>query len=262
MQSYTVYHLALVALISLIATKVVRTTAFVVVSKAPSAVSRTTAGSKTMRFMGVQSTGETEIEKLLRMARELRAQAEESEKEVKVKNADKKANKEDRLGGLLNHLFYDGTKGDDIGTPGKNINQPPIVVERLKSKKPSVDTLEKFVDWMDDRRDQALGNEHVESKGGGAFGNVRSKKDDAEAERLYHLTERLLEALEVIDSENNPDDGHLGGGRNSADLRQRLKQKRRVRDSQFLKRQNAFVEARTIKEGSKYEYNDATKDDE
>lgn len=195
------------------------------------------------------STGETEVEKLLRMARELRAQAEESEKEVHEKFADKKADRETRLGNLLNYVFYDG-KATTV------INEKAVVLERLRSKEPSKDTLEKLVVWLDDRRDVALGNEHIQSRGD-AFVSARGKKDEVEAERLGDLIIQLLDALEAIDSENRKEDGHLGGGHNSADLRQRLSEKRRKRDEQFLERQASFREAAAIKKGkSKFEYHD------
>jgi hypothetical protein len=210
----------------------------------------------------MSTTGETEIEKLLRMARELRAQAAESENEAKEKLADKDADKKTKLGGLLNHLFYDGSKGHDVGKPETAINAKSVVVQKLRSKNPSVDTLEKFVDWMDDRRDVAMGYEHVASKGDGAFAYVKREKDEPEAERLFTLTENLLDALEVIDGEPDKSNGHLGGGNLAKDLRQRLRSKRRERDDQFLERQNSIVEAQTIKEGkSKYEYHDEFLDD-
>jgi len=242
-------------------TRAVGTTAFVVPKPwmAKRTFGRITAGDASPEGKALlmsSSTGETEVERLLRMARELRAQAEESEKKVHEQLADKKADQESRLGTLLNNLFYDGSKGNDIGKVGTAINEKSVIVERLRSKKPSVDTLEKFVDWLDDRRDVALGNEHVEARGD-QFINIRSDKDEAEAERLDNLTSHLLDALEVIDSENKKEDGHLGGGHNAADLRQRLSEKRRKRDAQFLERQASFQEAQTIKKGkSKYEYHD------
>jgi hypothetical protein len=207
---------------------------------------------------------ETEVEKLLRMARELRAQAEESEKQVTEKIMDKKADKETRLGGLVNYLFYDGTKGKDVGTPDTAINSLSVVVTNLKSKNPSVDTLEKLVEWLDDRRDLALGNEHVESKGDGGYASVKGRKDLAEAERLNMLTMTLLDSVEIIDKEPNhkKEKGHLGSGNCSEDLRSLLREKRRVRDEQFIERQKSFVEAQTIKEGkSKYEFHDEFLDD-
>lgn len=265
MKSYSlvVYHSALVALMSLMAaSRAVRTTsAFVVPSSNQGSVVSKTSPSTTALSMA-----ETEVEKLLRMARELRAQAEESEKQVQEKVADKKADKEVRLGGLLNHLFYDGTKGKDVGTPDMAINALSSIVTKLRSKNPSVDTLEQFMDWMDGRRDVALGNEHVESKGDGGYAAVKSQKDLVEAERLNMLIESLLEALEVIDNQKDPNQkhekGHLGSGHTCQDLRRRLRENRRVRDEQFLERQNSFVEAQTIKEGkSKYEYHDEFLDD-
>lgn len=269
MKSYTLvacHCSAIVAFISLMAAmKAVRTaTAFVI----PSNLLGSGISSKTCTLSSptiLSMAAETEVEKLLRMARELRAQAEESEKQVQEKVADKKADKKVRLGGLLNLLWYDGTKGPDVGTPDMAINALSSVANKLRSKNPSVDTLEQLVDWMDERRDIALGNEHVEKAGGG-YASIKSQKDLAEAERLNMLIESLLDALQVIDNEKDPNQkhekGHLGSGHTSEDLRRRLRENRRERDEQFLERQNSFVEAQTIKEGkSKYEYHDEFLDD-
>lgn len=262
---YTLTVSSLVLFVSLMTQAVRTTTAFVVSTKGavlPSSpattTSRTNHNHQALFMAGSSSStgGETEIEKLLRMARELRAQAEESEKEVVLQQADKKADRVTRLDGLLRHLFYSGNANDE----SSNINTLPIIVERLRSKEPSKDTLEKFTDWLDDRRDNALGNEHVEAKGD-KFVSVSGEKNEKEADRLRSMIDGLLDALEVIDNDEmksmKKDDGHLGGGQNSANLRQRLKEKRRVRDEQFLERQASFLEAQSIKKGvTKYEYND------
>ena len=193
MKSYTsvAYHCsAIVALISLMAaTRAMRTTtAFVIPSNLiGSAISSKTSNPTSSTILSMAA--ETEVEKLLRMARELRAQAEESEKQVQEKVADKKADKEVRLGGLLNLLWYDGTKGPDVGTPDMAINALSSVATKLRSKNPSVDSLEQLVDWMDERRDIALGNEHVEKAGGG-YASIKSQKDLAEAERLAQSSRR------------------------------------------------------------------------
>ena len=250
------------------------TTAFVVTSSVlPRATIGTSASTATatttlrrsnsVLFVTSSGSGETEVEKLLRMARELRAQADESAKEVHDKRANSKADKEARFGSLLNLLFYDGTKGEDVGRPETAINQPNIVVTKLRSKNPSKDTLEKFVDWMDDRRDAALGYERVDELGDGTYAAVRGTKDEAEADRLFRLTERLLDALSIIDEQPvRGNTGHLGDGHSASDLRQRLREKRRERDAQFLERQQSFLDAQTIKEGkSKYEYHDEFLDD-
>eukprot|EP00536_Pseudo-nitzschia_multiseries_P014842 jgi/Psemu1/311450/fgenesh1_kg.774_\ len=264
MKLYTAKALPLIVLFVALTTRVVRTTAFVVSAKGASrstCIIADDAYPESKALFMSSSTGESEVEKLLRMARELRAQAEESEKKVHEELADKKADRESRLVTLHNQLFYDGTKGNDIGRDGTPINKKAVIVERLRSKKPSIETLEKFVDWLDDRRDIALGNEHVEARGD-QFVNIRDEKDEAEAERLDNLTSHLLDALEVIDSENKKDDGHLGGGHNASDLRRRLSEKRRKRDAQFLERQAALREAQSIKKGkSKYEYHDEFLDD-
>jgi len=259
MKCYTSYQLALAAWVSLMATLAVTTTTAFVATSSKSPQLATTARGETALFV---TSGETEVEKLLRMARELRAQADESAKEVHEKKADSRADQETRFGSLLNLIFYDGTKGKDVGTAEKPINQQKIVVTKLQSKNPSKVTLEQFVDWLDDRRDLALGYEQVSEKSDGTYANVRGKKDEAEADRLFRLTEVLLDALAVIDKQPAKNDGHLGGGNNASDLQQRLRSKRRQRDSQFLERQKSIVDAQTIKEGkSSYEFHDEFLDD-
>lgn len=247
------------------------TTAFMATSSnAPrtvtTAAAASVAKSKTALSVASSGSGETEVEKLLRMARELRAQAAESAKEVHDKRADTKADQEARFGSLVNLFFYDGTKGKDVGRPETAINHQNVVVKKLRSKNPSMTTLEKFVDWMDDRRDAALGYERVTEIGDGTYAATRGTKDEAEADRLFRLTERLLDALSIIDEQplqsSSGNTGHLGNGHGASDLRQRLSEKRRERDTQFLERQKSFVDAQTIKEGkSKYEYHDEFLDD-
>lgn len=275
MRSNTPHYVAIAVWISLMAATMPAktTTAFVATSSnsprgTMAACTTATARSNTALFVTSSGSGETEVEKLLRMARELRAQAAESAQEVQEKRADDKADQETRFGGLLNLLFYDGTKGKDVGTPETAINHQNIVVTKLRSKNPSKVTLEKFVDWMDDRRDTALGYERVGENADGTYAHIRGTKDEAEADRLFRLTERLLDALAIIDEQpaHSSSSGgatyHLGDGHSASDLRQRLRQKRRERDAQFLDRQKSFVDAQTIKEGkSKYEYHDEFLDD-
>lgn len=236
---------------SLMITHAVRTTAFVV-TKGTSSSNR-----NKNNVLRLSSTGETEVEKLLRMAKELRAQAEQSEKNVHVKLADQKTDRNARLDGLVKHLFY--------GDGGTSIHGQAIVVQRLRAKKPSMDTLEKLVDRLDDLRDTALGYEHVETNND-KFERVSGEKNEMEALRIDTLTEGLLGALQVLDDEFQKKKkggtvtvselGH-GGGKSSKELRQRLKEKRRERDEQFQERQKALREAQSVKKGkSKYKFHD------
>jgi hypothetical protein len=223
----------------------------------------TTTRSNSALYVTSSENSETEVEKLLRMARELRAQAAESAKEVNDKRADNKDDQETRFGSIVNLLFYDGAKGKDVGTPETAINHQNVVVTKLRSKNPSKNTLEKFIDWMDDRRDAALGHKRVGETSDSTYAAIRGRKDEAEADRLFRLTELLLDALSIIDEQpTRSNTGHLGDGHTSSDLRRRLREKRRERDAQFLDRQQSFVDAQTIKEGkSKYEYHDEFLDD-
>ena len=240
--------------VSLTLTHAVRTTAFVVTTETSS------SNRNKCNILRLSSTGETEVEKLLRMARELRAQAEQSEKNVHAKLNDQKADRDARLDGLVKHLFY----GD--GNVGTTIHGKSIVVERLRTKKPSMETLEKLVDRLDYLRDVALGYDHVETKND-KFERVSVERNEIEASRIDTLTEGLLDALQVLDDEfqakkkggavTASELGHLGGGKSSKELRQRLNESRRERSEQFQERQKALREAQSVKKGkSKYEFHD------
>jgi hypothetical protein len=195
--------------------------------------------------MFMSTTGETEVEKLLRMAKKLRAQAEESEKEIHSDLAGKKAGRDGKIDGLIDHLC------DSNG----NVLKKNVVVERLRAKKPSLDTLEKLVDRLDYQRDCALGNKHVEAKND-EFVSVSGEKNEIEAERLNNLTDVLLNSLEVLDGEFQKRSKTDSTTTVSKELRLRLREKRRERDEKFQERQESFREAQTVKKGKNYEYHD------
>jgi hypothetical protein len=195
--------------------------------------------------MLMSTTGETEVEKLLRMAKKLREQAEESEKEIHVELADKKAGRDGKIDGWIDQLC------DSDG----NVYEQSIVVERLRAKKPSMDTLEKLVDRLDYQRDCALGNKHVESKDN-KFVSVSGEKNEIEAERLNILTDVLLNSLEVLNGEFQARSKTDSTTTVSKELRLRLREKRRERDEKFQERQESLREAQTVKKGKTYEYHD------
>jgi hypothetical protein len=195
--------------------------------------------------MLMSTTGETEVEKLLRMAKKLRAQAEESEKEIHVELADKKAGRDGKIDELIDHLC------DSSG----NVYRQSSVVERLRKKKPSLDTLEKLVDRLDYQRDVALGNKHVQAKND-KFVSVSGEKNEIEAERLNTLTDVLLNALEELDGEFQARSKTDSTTTVSKELRLRLSEKRRERSEKYQERQESLREAQTIKKGQKYELHD------
>jgi transcriptional regulator with PAS, ATPase and Fis domain len=209
------------------------------------------------------------VERLLRKARELRAQAEREEQEVHATLTEKKAQQEQHIDELIDFLL-----GSD--NQNKKLNTKQQVVEQLKTKKVSMDTLEKIVDRLDDRQMLALGQEQVQairSKDtlSTNFQRVKATQDEKEAKRLEDMTERLLEAVAVLDEEfrtahankktsgvagestgsllysvSSTERSHWGGGQAETNLRQRLHEKQRARHEQFRKRQEEFYEAQRI----------------
>jgi len=215
-------------------------------------------GAKTVEtttMIGSSEGGLSEVEQMLKMARELRAQAEQQEQQVHAELAKKKATTDDHLDGLIDHLF----SGYDV-------------VEQLRKKKLSINTLEQIIDRLDEKYATAMGEERVEAislhgegdpmgERGVRFARVKDEKDDNQAVYISALIECLLESVAVLDNDlakkkggvsnlwnsmTRAESSHWGGGHGARDLRQRLQEKRRGRDEQFLERQEEFYEAQRI----------------
>lgn len=207
----------------------------------------------------------SEVDRLLKKASDLRAQAEQQEQQVHVELTEKKAKTDAHFDGLIDFIF----SGHDV-------------VEQLRKKKLSMDTLEKIVDRLDERHVAAMGEEHVEAirlhregdpigKMVVEFSRVKSPRDDNEAAHISALINCLLDAVSVLDSDlakkkggvsnlwnsvTHVESSHWGGGHGATDLRNRLKEKRREREQQFLERQEEFYEAQRIYK--KHQPNDKT----
>ena len=201
----------------------------------------------------------------MKKARELRAQAEQQELQVHVELAEKKAAADAHFDGLIDFLF----SGHDV-------------VEQLRKKKLSMDTLEKIIDRLDERHVAAMGEEHVEAirlhREGDPIGvevvefsRVTSPRDDNEVVYIGALIDCLLEAVSVLDGDlakkkggvsnlwksvTHVESSHWGGGHGAEDLRRRLQEKRRERDEQFLERQEELYEAQRVYK--KHQPNDNT----
>jgi len=226
-------------------------------------------GAKTVGITTAIGSSEqrlSEVEQLLQKAKKLRAEAEQQEQEIHTELIAKKAKEDVHLDGLIGYIF----SGYDV-------------VEQLRKKKLSMSTLEQIIDRLEERHVVAMGQERVEAinihhegepSGEGLiqFSRVTSERDDNHAVYIGALIECLIESVSVLDkdfskkkggisnlwkSTTRAESNHWGGGYGARDLRQRLREKRRGRDQQFLERQEEFNEAQRIHK--KYPANDFLK---
>lgn len=199
--------------------------------------------------------GETEAERLLRRARELRAEAEQAEQQVHDDLVKKKARKDAQTDELIDQLFF---------TAPAN-----ALVDRLRNKRVGLGTLEAVVDRLDEREVIALGGEHVEFKMVGdrtEFHRV-AKKDEKELERIEGLIDQLIQAAAVLDKEflakkkargesyvAHAEEEHWGGGKCAERLENRIREIRRERSEQFQKRMEEFREAQRRKDDPDHKF--------
>eukprot|EP00977_Amphora_coffeiformis_P019868 scaffold7551_cov168-Amphora_coffeaeformis.AAC.5 len=109
-------------------------------------------GAGTTRLLAVSSsssTEETEAERLLRKARELRAAATQEEAQVHGNLTQKKAGRDQQSDAMIDELFPKGASPDET-----------TLVNRLRSKKPGMATLERIILRIDERQAMAQGWDH------------------------------------------------------------------------------------------------------
>jgi len=236
--------------------------AFILLSPCPrfGAIAR---GPRVMLFAGGPSTVVSEAERLLAKARELREEAQRAEEKVHADLAQKKAEKDAQTDAFIDYLFSGSGKG---------------LVDRLRHKRPSLDTLEQTVDRLDEREVIASGNEHVESKTGDRSDFIRvAKKDEVELQKLKGWIDQLIAAVKVLDTEfleeaaakgnahaSHAEESHFGGGKAAERLGNRVLEIRRERDEQWQERIEDFYEAQRIHKTRepKKKVEDDEKDDE
>jgi hypothetical protein len=199
-------------------------------------------------LFSTESPGQSEAERLMQRARALRESAVQDEHVVHLALAEKKAQKDAKTDQLIHCLFFE----EDGLT----------LVDRLHKKIPSIETLERVVDRLDEREIIAGGKEHVrlvEKDGKVTFERV-SLKDDEELARLQGKIEELIEGVMVLDDEfrrknvgkadsyaTHTEDQHWGGDKRAERLTNRAHEMRREREEQFQKRLEDFREAQTVK---------------
>lgn len=204
--------------------------------------------STTERFSS--PAGETEVERLLRKAAELRAQAAKAEHQIHA-SLTKKIKKHDKdMDHLIDHLFFSGG----------------YLVDHLKSKRLSVDTLTDIIDRLHKRELVASGIEYVDSsdrEDRTEFRRVVVEPDEAEMKRLDGFVDNLIDAVAVLDKEflaqkeakgelyvSHTEDQHFGGGSSAKRLRQHYDQVKREYDDQYQKRQQDLHDAQKIKKSN------------
>jgi hypothetical protein len=226
---------------------------------------------------------ETEVEKLLRKARELRAQASMEEQAVHQQLSEKRMQKDQHYDDLI-ELYLTSPNKNNIQKNGITVVGVQYVVDRLHQKPISMETLEHLLDRLDDKHAMASGKEHV--IGVTDFQRTQKPKNEAEMKFLDDQIELLLQAVEVLDQEfrdsrisassssssssnqknqkmmggvagdasgswlysvSAAEASHWGGGQAATHLRQRWQEKRRERHEQFLKRQKEFYDAQRVK---------------
>ena len=170
----------------------------------------------------LQSTSaETEAERLLAKARELKAQAMQQENELHANVMAKKASQDAHTDEIISHLFPPGEEGTcDL-------------VSRLRSKRLAVDVLLQIVQRL----------------------HERTRVSETKEPDLEPYTGRLLEAAEILDREfvtnksecgskmHHADLVHWGGGDVAGILRDKAKDLAREYDEQFQKRLESFYDA-------------------
>ena len=195
------------------------------------------------------SPEQSEAERLLQRARELRQSALEAEHQVHVSLAEKKAQEDEKTDNLIDLLFFS--------------NDGSTLVDRLHEKNLSIETLERIVVRLDEREVIAEGKEHVRlvhnEDGKATFERV-CQQDDKELARVRGKIEELIEGVSVLDDEirrkkNAEGDNrfthteiqHWGSDKRAERLTNRAHEIQREREEQFQKRLAEFYEAQRIK---------------
>lgn len=208
------------------------------------------------------SQQETEAERLLRKARELRAAAERAEQQVHGDLTQKKAEQD--------------AQTDDLITQIRILNEgntAAATAEALRDKRLSMATLERILLRLDARYVRAQGWEHVQGKvgtdGHTEFHRVAAP-DETEVQRLEGKVEQFIEAVRILDEEfrtnkkakgeahvAHAEETHWGGGKAAEYLQGRISEIRRERSEHFQARMKELQDAQRRNKDHKFEgYND------
>lgn len=203
---------------------------------------------------------ETEAEKLLRKAAELRKQVQDEEHEVHSTLLQRKKTRDAATDANIAQLFPGDSDDDGVCA----------LCARLRDKRLATDMLERIVERLHEREVAARGLEHVEPSmhhDQVSFKRV-AQPNEAELSKIQGLVDRLIEAAEVLDKEfieqkskcdgkiTHSDIMHWGGGNTATILKDKAKDLGREHDEQFRKRLESFYDAAK----RKHSYDDVDKD--
>ena len=154
--------------------------------------SRVAVPSGTLIALRAASAAQTEAERLLQKARELREAATTEEDELHSTMLQKKKARDDATDLIIDQLF-----------PTEENDGVCALCERLRQKRLASDMLVVVVERLHEREMNARGLEHVEPSVQNdqvTFKRV-AEPNEAEQNKVQGLVDRLIEAAEVLDKE-------------------------------------------------------------
>ncbi|KAL3809108.1 hypothetical protein ACHAXA_003017 [Cyclostephanos tholiformis] len=210
-------------------------------------------------------TGETEAERLLRRARELRDEARSGEDELHSTLIDRKRTRDAATDAIIERLFprNDDDVDDDAANDVDDVSSLRELCDRLRERRLAADVLVNIVERLHERGVAARGLERVEPSvhhdkvafarvGGRGGGEV----DEVEIGWVRHAMDMLIRAAMVLDAEfieekeskrggriTHSDITHWGGGNIAGMLRDKVNDLGRAHDEQFQKRLESFYDA-------------------
>lgn len=205
------------------------------------------------------SQQETEAERLLRKARELRAAAEQAEQQVHGDLHRKKIQQDAQTDAWISQVL----EADD---------SVAATADRLRARRFSMATLERILLRLEERQVRAQGWEHVQGTvrtdtGHTEFQRVAAQPPDPiEMQRWNDKVEQFIAAVTVLDDEfvaKKQAAGqkyvaatqveHWGGGKAAAALQARMQEIRRERSEHFQARQKELQDAQRRNKDHQFE---------
>jgi hypothetical protein len=151
-----------------------------------------------IRLSALHATAETDAERLLRRARELREAVKAGEEELHTTLLQRKKTRDAATDSMIAQLFPKNNAKDDDENGGVC-----ALCERLREKRLALDMLVRVVERLHEREVAARGLEHVEPSI--HHDNVTFKRvaqaDEVELRYVQGLVDQLIEAAEVLDRE-------------------------------------------------------------
>ena len=151
-----------------------------------------------IRLSALHATAETDAERLLRRARELREAVKAGEEELHTTLLQRKKTRDAATDSMIAQLFPKYNAKDDDENGGVC-----ALCERLREKRLALDMLVRVVERLHEREVAARGLEHVEPSI--HHDNVTFKRvaqaDEVELRYVQGLVDQLIEAAEVLDRE-------------------------------------------------------------